>query len=209
MYKPEKVLMLAAHPDDETNCAGTLHKFCREGVKVDLVVFSDCQQDSEENDLDPAHLIAENINSAQIIGINLENVKWFIDHKVRYFQETRQDICDQMFDLNKRLKPDLVIVPNTTDLHQDHCVIRDEARRAFRQCSIFGYESIRAPLGSGNLCFLELSYDDYAAKEKALRSYTTQGHRLDIEARMGLCRIRGSQIGCEYAEAFEVIRMRG
>ena len=206
MYKPERVLFLSAHPDDELNVAGTLHKFRSQSVLVSYTVFSNCSIDSIELGVNPLDLDCEMDLALDIIDILSRNRYSFL-YKARYFPEHRQSICHDMFSLNKQLSPDLVIVPNTKDLHQDHCVIRDEARRAFRQCSILGYESTRAPIGPDNLLFIELGNGDIQAKERVMECYQTQSSRINIEVRMDLCKVRGSQIGCEYAEAFEVIRL--
>ena len=206
MYKPNRVLFLAAHPDDELGTAGALHKFNRQGSKVSYAVFSNCIEDSWELGLNPSILIREMNEVLDILRISI-NDRYRMYYKARNFPQHRQSICDEMFNLNKTLNPDLVIVPNTKDVHQDHCVIRDEARRAFRHCSIFGYESVRAPLGPDNLCFVQLESVDFIVKEEAMKCYETQGSRIDVELRAYLSRVRGSQVGYKRAEVFEVIRL--
>ena len=39
-------------------------------------------------------------------------------------------------------KIDLVVLPNSTDVHQDHQVINREGIRAFKHSSILGYELV-------------------------------------------------------------------
>ena len=44
----KKVLVLAAHPDDETlGCGGTIHRLHREGCEVQLLTFTDGESSRE------------------------------------------------------------------------------------------------------------------------------------------------------------------
>lgn len=206
MYKPEKVLFLAAHPDDELNAAGTLNKFVRQGAKVYYAVFTDCKEDSKELDFEPNVLFEEmrkSLDAIEITTFYLPKKK----HIARYLYMERQSILERMVAIDKQVHPDLVIVPNTKDLHQDHITITQEARRAFRHCSIFGYESVRALITSENICFIELDAFNLDAKIAAMLCYKTQVLRIDIGARESLAKVRGSQAGYRFAEAFEVIRL--
>jgi hypothetical protein len=88
-------------------------------------------------------------------------------------------------------------------------VVFAEGRRAFKYSSILGYE---LPWNSFQFkmdLFVELDEDSVQAKIRAINAYETQKHRIffsnDIVG--DLARVRGKQIGKNYAECFEVIRM--
>ena len=58
-------------------------------------------------------------------------------------------------------------------------------------------------------CFIQLEERHVTAKCQALREYKSQGFRdyTSPEFVRSLARTRGVQVGCQYAEAFEVIRL--
>ena len=58
-------------------------------------------------------------------------------------------------------------------------------------------------------CFIRLEKQDIEMKIKALEEYHSQGKRnyLSKDFIYSLAKTRGVQVGCEYAESFEVIRL--
>ena len=58
-------------------------------------------------------------------------------------------------------------------------------------------------------CFVRLSQENIDVKIRALKEYHSQGKRnyLSEEFVYSLARARGVQVGCEFAEAFEVVRL--
>ena len=131
------------------------------------------------------------------------------DYDPRNLFDARSEILQLFFDLNKQLKPDVVFIPNSKDIHQSHEVVFAEARRAFKWGTILGYElpwnSMEFPMD----VFLTVSKEDVDAKIAAINAYKTQKNRMffsnDIVG--DLARVRGKQIGRPYAECFELIRM--
>jgi len=58
-------------------------------------------------------------------------------------------------------------------------------------------------------CFVKLQKRHIETKINALKEYKSQGTRdyLSPEFIYSLAKARGVQVGCEYAEAFEVVRL--
>ena len=58
-------------------------------------------------------------------------------------------------------------------------------------------------------CFVKLSERDIQNKIKALDCYKTQQHKLYFQEdfQWSIARTRGTQIGTEFAEAFELIKL--
>ncbi|MBZ0244666.1 MAG: hypothetical protein K8H85_01860 [Cyclobacteriaceae bacterium] len=153
-------------------------------------------------------LLHEFHESAKVLGINEKNII-LKDYDPRNLFNVRMDVLQFFFDLNKEYKPDIIFIPNSKDIHQSHEVVFAEGRRAFKYASILGYE---LPWNSFDFkmdFFFELSKESIEAKIKAINAYKTQKNRIffsnDIVG--DLARVRGKQIGKEYAECFEVIRM--
>lgn len=158
--------------------------------------------------VDKTVLMSEFKASAKILGIPEENII-LKNFDPRNLFDVRMEILQFFYDLNVTHKPDMVFIPNSTDIHQSHEVVFAEGRRAFKYSSILGYE---LPWNSFNFnmdLFIELSKESIDAKVSAINAYETQKKRIffsnDIVG--DLARVRGKQIGREYAECFEVIRM--
>lgn len=130
------------------------------------------------------------------------------DYDPRNLFDARSEILQLLYDLNKELKPDLVLLPNSTDIHQSHEVVFSEGRRAFKYTSILGYELPWNSISFSMDVFIQVTEADIKAKVAAINAYKTQKHRQffsnDIVG--DLARVRGKQVGRDYAECFELIR---
>ena len=191
----KRVLALSPHTDDvELGAGGTVAWLVEEGAEVTLVAFSKGTAREQESDAAATCLGAESI---AVLGYN-----------TRHFSEYRQGILQYMIDIGESERPDLVLCPSSFDLHQDHEVIRREALRAFRTCTILGYElpwSCRQ-FDAGFL--LDIEERHLLTKIDAVECYRSQAAKAYTSALFleSLARVRGVQRGTEYAEAFEVIR---
>ena len=103
----------------------------------------------------------------------------------------------------------LVFIPSLHDIHQDHTTIAQEGLRAFKNTTLLGYELIWNNLTFNTQCFVKLNKTNISTKIEALKEYHSQGKRdyLSEDFIYSLARTRGVQAGCEYAEAFEVVRL--
>ena len=123
--------------------------------------------------------------------------------------DSRSEILQIFYDLNTELRPDLVLIPNSKDIHQSHEVVFAEARRAFKYMTILGYELPWNSIEFSMDMFMVVTKEDVDAKIAAINAYKTQKRRMffsnDIVG--DLARVRGKQIGREYAECFELIRL--
>jgi LmbE family N-acetylglucosaminyl deacetylase len=88
-------------------------------------------------------------------------------------------------------------------------VITQEAIRAFKRSTILGYELPWNNIQFTTNYFVRLEEADVEKKLAALREYRSQADKdYFAESFMrGLLRVRGTQIQCENAEAFEAIRV--
>ena len=203
----KNVLVLAPHTDDgELGAGGTISKLVRQGANVDYVAFSTAQESV------PKHL-PEDILSKEVrlatgaLGLTEENLI-ILDYKVRKLNYARQDILEDLIRLRNKKKYELVLIPSTKDIHQDHSTVSQEAIRAFKSTTILGYELIWNNLTFDSTCFFTLNKKNVDLKIRALQSYGSQEGRayMSKEFIYSLAKVRGVQIGADYAECFEVIR---
>ena len=206
MIKGKKILLLAPHPDDpEYACGGSIGRWSRDN-QLFYAAFSPCTISIPEG-FDQGTLYRELNDAARVLGIPDQQIITF-DFPVRRFSEHRQDILEEMVLLRKRIGPDLVVMPNSHDIHQDHKVVYEEGLRAFKHCSMLGYELPWNNLSFTSNFHVRLSREDLDIKWKAISAYRSQEIRAykSKEFFDGLARVRGLQAGTEFAEAFEAIR---
>ena len=131
------------------------------------------------------------------------------DYDPRNLFDARSDILQLFYDLNQEFKPALVLAPNSKDIHQSHEIVFAEARRAFKYTTILGYELPWNNIEFSMDVFLTLEQDAIDAKVAAVNAYKTQKNRMFFSNNIieDLARVRGKQIGKDYAECFELIRM--
>jgi LmbE family N-acetylglucosaminyl deacetylase len=190
-----KILAISAHTDDyEFACGGAISRWIKEGAKVYGVSFSCGSADKKEF-----------YKANKVLGVQDTELH---EYPTRHFKEHRQEILERLVWLEKQVKPDLVLIPSSSDTHQDHQVIRDEGFRAFKRHSLIGYEMPQNNLVFQTNLFVKLSNMDVAKKIKALQKYASQASRPYITKEFieGLALVRGMQAGTKYAEAYEVMR---
>ncbi len=191
--KFERVLALSPHTDDvELGAGGTVARLVEQGADVSIIAFSTGNANGSEAK-----------QAAEALGAAWLDVR---DWPARRFLDWRQEILESLVEVRESHSPDLVLCPSSFDFHQDHEVIRAEALRAFRTCTILGYELPWSCRQFDAQCLVRLEHSHYAAKEQALSSYESQWTKDYFGIVACLARVRGIQGGFEYAEAFEVIR---
>jgi N-acetylglucosamine malate deacetylase 1 len=208
MFDPKTILVLAPHTDDgELGCGGSIAKFVTEKKQVHYTAFSICSKSLPAGL--PADTLAKECKKATaVLGIPESNITLF-DFEVRTFPSTRQEILEELVKLNKIIKPDLIFIPSSTDIHQDHGVIHTEALRAFKNSSLLGYELPWNHAQFSSTYFIPLSPADLAKKNEALKAYQSQAHRnyMQEDFTTSLAKVRGVQANTNYAEAFEVYKL--
>lgn len=205
---PSRILVLAPHTDDgELGCGASIAHFIAQGSEVYYAAFSLCEQSLPEG-LAPDTLKKECMAATAQLGIEGSHVL-FHNFPVRHFPQYRQDILDILVKLNREFKPELVFIPAADDVHQDHQVIHNEARRAFKQTGLLGYELPWNQSVIKSNFFIRLSEDDLQRKAAALACYQSQSKRSYMQPGFveALARVRGVQGGSAIAEAFEVHRL--
>lgn len=193
------VLVLSPHTDDaELGCGGTIARFIEEGRQVDVRAFSTAH--------DAKRLTEEFVAAMRALDVAGFCLDMF---PVREFNDHRQQILDTLISLRDQLQPQLVLMPSHRDVHQDHQVVHAEAMRAFKDVSCWGYELPWNHRTFTTEVFVGLEQQHVDRKWKALEHYESQTGRPYFRRSFveSLARVRGVQIGREFAEAFDVIRM--
>jgi len=203
----DTVLVLAPHTDDgELGCGGTISKFIEMDKEIYYVAFSICEKSVPEPF--PKDILEKEVKKAtKVLGIKRDKLI-IKKYSVREFPKYRQDILEDLIELRDSIEPDLVFLPSSFDVHQDHKTIFEEGRRAFKNASMLGYEFMWNNFEFNSSCFSVLKKKHVENKIKSLDEYKSQSEKFYSKEKMikGLANFRGLQISKEFAEAFEVIR---
>jgi N-acetylglucosamine malate deacetylase 1 len=201
----KKILIVSPHTDDgELGCGGSIAKFIEQGDSVEYVALSCCEK-SVPPEYPPDILSIEVKAATGILGIEEPILLGF---EVREFPRLRQEILDSLIRLRNKIRPDIVFAPSRYDTHQDHKTTVEEVIRAFKNCTILGYEQPWNNITFNTLAFIPISEVHVQKKIDALQCYETQKGRsyLNKDFVRGLAVTRGTQIEEKFAEAFEVIK---
>jgi LmbE family N-acetylglucosaminyl deacetylase len=203
----KRVLVLSPHIDDgEFGCGGSVARLSREGCEVYYAAFSTAEA-SVPPGYPPNILETEVREATQHLQIAPERLIIY-RYAVRTLSQHRQEILEEMVRLKRDLSPEMVFLPCSHDLHQDHETITREGLRAFRNGTLLGYEMPRNNITFTAQAFMALSEDDLSRKIRALKCYESQKFRGYTDERYvrALALTRGVQIGVDLAESFEVLR---
>jgi len=203
----ERALVLCPHTDDELGCAGTIVRLLEGGTAVRYIAFSRCEE-SVPKGFPRDVLEHECRRCTAALGIASGDVE-VMGFPVRHFPELRQEILEHLVRVSREYQPDVVLVPASSDMHQDHRTVYEEAVRAFKRATLLGYELPQNLISFRNSAFVVLAESHVAAKIAALGAYVSQAFRPYVSAEFirGLAKVRGVQIGATYAEAFEAVRV--
>lgn len=206
-FTPKRLLALAPHTDDaEIGAGGLISMLVQAGVERRYFAFSSCEA-SVPKGFPPDVLAHECREATRQLGFRDSEVS-LRSFNVRRFAERRQDILEELVAVKKEFNPDLILCPSRFDIHQDHAVIHDEAKRAFKDRTLLGYELPWNCIEFSTNMLVALTDAALQAKLAAFACYRSQSFRPygDGSALSHLAGLRGGQIGVRYAEAYEVIR---
>lgn len=201
--KGGRVLAFGAHPDDlEVGAGGLLARLSHEGAEVTLAIVS-IPNNTEQRK-------AEAQAAAKVLDANL-----FIlneDKPCRVEDIPMHELVRRMDTVIGDVRPDLVITHSANDLHWDHGLVNRATVSALRRtpCDLLAYLSspeMNAQSRSLGNCFADISkYVDL--KLEAIACHKSQLPRLDLESSRDLARAMGRISSYEYAECYEVLRVR-
>ncbi|HEX9102216.1 MAG TPA: PIG-L family deacetylase [Polyangia bacterium] len=200
-----RVLAFGAHPDDlEVGAGGLLARLVRQGASVVAAVVS------VPSELDDRVREAE--AGARVLGVELALLNR--DKRCRVEDLPMYELVRQLDAIVNDVRPDLVVTHSAHDLHWDHGLVHRATVSSLRRwsCDLLAYLSsyeMNAQLSSRAMgpCFADVS-DTIETKLEAIRAHRTQLPKMDVESTRDLARAMGRLAGVDYAEAYEVLRLR-
>ena len=201
-------LVLAPHADDgELGCGGTIARLTDQGTNVFYAAFSTAEESVPKGF--PSDILAkEVVEAVACLGVKRDNLVVY-DYRVRRLNFSRQEILESLIKLRKEIDPQLVFIPALSDIHQDHGTVAMEGLRAFKRSTVLSYELPWNNMSFNHQCYVELQEDNMRRKVAAIDKYKSQASKdyMSKESVYALAKVRGVQVGRQYAECFEVTRL--
>jgi LmbE family N-acetylglucosaminyl deacetylase len=224
-----KFLIIASHPDDEIiGCGGTLVKLAKLKKNIQIVFLSDCaaarfKKDSTQYN---KHLSTRKNSASKVCEFLKIKPPIFYDFpNISYGANDFYEISTKLFNLINKNKYDLVFTHSYSDNNRDHRMAFEAALSACRPVNKFNSTSL--------ITFETNSATDYSAsqfKQKfnpnffvditneidkkliLLKLYKYElrkfPHSRSVENIKNLAKVRGSSVYTNFAEAFEIIRLK-
>ena len=209
-----EALILVAHADDETlGAGGTIQILIKNSWMVKIVIISN-------GILDVRGTIEDNRAAAEsackMLGAQPPVFLGYADQK--FDQTAIADIANTV--MNLKLTPDLIITHSSRDLNLDHRITCEVAKICGRPknkpISILECEIPNASFWGGNVFranyFVDISQvidkkiEAFSKYENELQEYPHPWSKKGLRL---LAEYHGMQSGCQYAEAFELVRGYG
>lgn len=223
----EKILIIAAHPDDEVlGCGGTIARLVREGKEVHIVILANgLTSRADFDDSNSAELLKQHHERAQragsLMGVSSVQVLGFPDQKLDALPllEVTHAIEREI----ERLQPDTIFTQHGGDLNQDHVITYRATLTATRPMAgggvrcVYAYEVPSSTEWSFQRfaphfqpsVFFDIA-DTLEVKIAAMQVYESEArefpHPRSPQALKAIAHRWGSVVGLHAAEAFELVR---
>ena len=221
----KRVLSCFAHPDDETLAAGaTIAKLSRLGAEVHVAIpatgiHSRRNKLTEHERTSALEALQSDCAQAMAkLGVSMDHLYFgeFSDNELDH--HPRLELIHWIETLLERIQPDLVLTHHRYCTNIDHQYCHEAVVIATRPSSASHIPVLSAevPSSTGYLkpvqwepnCYIEVSEKEVEAKIQAMQSYRGEArpdpHPRSPEVLKALAKVRGSESGFYYAEAFMI-----
>jgi LmbE family N-acetylglucosaminyl deacetylase len=198
-----RVLAFGAHPDDlEVGAGGLIARLVGDGARVTMVVAS--VPNKFDVRLAEARAGAARLGAHLVFGVG--------DREARVGEIAMHALVARFDELVAEHAPDLVITHGPSDLHWEHFLVHRATVSAVRRCpcDLLAYNA-SPDLGpharTTGAAFVDIT-STIETKLEAIAVHASQIGDRTLASRRDQMRAAGRLCGADYAEVFDVLRLR-
>ncbi len=222
----KKILIVAAHPDDEVlGCFGTVARLIKEGYEAYTLILGEgkTSRDAErlvDNKKEDIQILNTELQKANnLIGIKKVFIESFPDN--RFDSVDLLDIVKVVSKVKEEVRPDIIFTHFENDLNIDHQITHKAVVTATRPMAgesvkeIYSFEILSStewnyPLSFSPDVYFDIS-DTIDKKVQAMKKYTSElcefPHPRSLDGIKLNAQYHGMRVGRGYVEAFKSIRV--
>lgn len=173
----------------------------KEAEHIKSIIFANCEEQPGNEGI-----LNELQESMKCYGLDDFEV---LDLPNTKFPEVADKIREKLEKIKNDFKSDLIFTNSKNSIHQDHKTIALEVEKVMRYSTILSFEDVKSCPQFFPTIYFSLEENDIKKKVESLDCYKTQYRRIyhNKELIHSLARFRGGQIGKEFTESFEIVRM--
>jgi len=219
----EKILIIAAHPDDEAiGCGGYIAKKSSQNAEIKAIFLTNgvsARDDSCKKDINLRKKSLE--ESSKILGIKEFSILNFPDNQLDAIPLI--NVIKEVEKVIIKFRPEIILTHHIGDLNIDHQITHKATITACRPINgksvkqILSFEVLSSTewqSSSSSEQFIPnyfVNITDFIDKKiSSLKSYQEElrksPHSRSLEAIKALAKLRGETSGYKYAESFKIIR---
>ncbi|EAK5848086.1 PIG-L family deacetylase [Campylobacter lari] len=217
-----KILIIAAHPDDEVlGCFGAVSKMVKQGYEAYTLILGEGKTSRNEENIENQKSILENelILANNIIGVKKIFREYFPDNS--FDKVALLEIVKAIENIKNEIKPDIIFTHYENDLNIDHQItyqatitatrsLLDESVKEIYSFEVLSSTEWKYPLSFSPDVFYDIS-DTLNLKLKAMSCYKSElkdfPHPRSLEGIELNAKYNGMRVGLKYAEAFKSIKV--
>jgi len=217
MTEPRRILVIAAHPDDEVlGCAGTVVRHVRDGDEVTVVVLCEGASLRYAPEVAEEHQ-AQSRHAAEVMGIEDVRMLGFEDQKLE--KQLLTDVIRPLEEIVAERQPQIVYCQYGGDVNRDHRILFDAALVATRPTVasievVYAFDTASSTEWAYPRSFVPDTWVDISdtleVKLRAMACYRSElrdhPHPRSLKALEYRARAWGTQVCLPAAETFMTIR---
>ncbi|HEC1748906.1 TPA: PIG-L family deacetylase, partial [Campylobacter lari] len=214
--KNNKILIIAAHPDDEVlGCFGTIAKYIQQGYEAYTLILGEGKTSREINSENEQEILEDELFKANnLLGIKKVFRKFFPDNA--FDKIPLLEIVKSIEEVKNEIKPNIIFTHYEKDLNIDHQITYKATITATRSLQeesvkeIYSFEILSStewnyPLSFQPNVFFDIS-ETLDLKLKAMSFYQSElrnyPHPRSLEGIKINAQYQGMRVGLQYAEVF-------
>jgi len=215
-----RILVVAAHPDDEVfGCGGTIPLYTSAGHEVHVLIVTKGDELFDQALIEQGR--KEALEAHRLLGVSETH---FADlPAIKLDTLPQYSINDTLLKFFRKIQPNILFMPFLGDINRDHQIVHACSMVAARPPglaelnAIYAYECLSstnwnspglAPAFTPNT-FSDIT-DTIELKLKAVKTFASQlmsyPHERSVESVLSLSRYRGGFVNRQFAEAFVCLR---